>query len=65
MNTHAPPTVVSWATVSYTENKMSGRERSREGVRSAEYSEKIKRGEEADTYDTRLGVCKLQYTRSL
>ncbi len=47
----------------YTENNMSGRERSREGVRSAENSEKIKRGEEADKYDTRLSVCKLQYMR--
>lgn len=50
-----PLCAVSWA----TENNMSGRERSREGVRSAENSEKIKRGEEAGSYDARLGVCKL------
>ncbi|XP_058649256.1 ciliary-associated calcium-binding coiled-coil protein 1 isoform X2 [Onychostoma macrolepis] len=41
----------------YTENNMSGRERSR----SAENSEKIKRGEEADKYDTRLSEVKISF----
>ncbi|XP_050980480.1 ciliary-associated calcium-binding coiled-coil protein 1 isoform X2 [Labeo rohita] len=40
---------------------MSGRERSREGVRSAENSERIKRGEEADKDDTRLSEVKISF----
>ncbi|XP_016392307.1 uncharacterized protein C10orf107 homolog [Sinocyclocheilus rhinocerous] len=40
---------------------MSGRERSREGVRSAENSEKIKRGEETDKDDTGLSEVKKSF----
>uniref|UniRef100_A0A9J7XQR0 Ciliary associated calcium binding coiled-coil 1 n=1 Tax=Cyprinus carpio carpio TaxID=630221 RepID=A0A9J7XQR0_CYPCA len=45
----------------YTENNMTGRERSREGVRSAENSERIKRGEEADKCDRRLSEVKISF----
>uniref|UniRef100_A0A8C2DRN3 Ciliary associated calcium binding coiled-coil 1 n=1 Tax=Cyprinus carpio TaxID=7962 RepID=A0A8C2DRN3_CYPCA len=45
----------------YTDNNMSGRERSREGVRSAENSGKLKRGEETDKDDTVLSEGKKSF----